>query len=418
MEYVESKAKKEKWFVSPYNFSAEYLKNAKFPEKVELFDCTLREGEQHLGVMFTKEQKLAIARADAAIGIPFVEISLVAASEEDREVIRTLCAEDHPGTTFTALCRCLKQDIDMAEECGLKFIGIITLLCDTALEANNWTEEHVYDMIRDVMGYARGKGCFDHIAMMIVDGTKLSRDRLIKMIRTATPYIDSACVNDTFSSLSPAGAAAFIDDIQAQVEVPLHLHCHNDFGFGAANACAAASRGVKYVHGSWLGIGEKAGNAPLEQLIVALEMLYGANTGVDMTKIAEIVNMVSEITGLKRQSNMPVVGEGMHTLVGATGVNLQRKLVAGHEGGWEKWGTLLNPFWPSAIGFSDEPNVTLGKTSGSPNLQWYFDKWGLSLDRAQVKEVLMKLKQYSIEKNAALVSEEELKKIVADMGLM
>jgi isopropylmalate/homocitrate/citramalate synthase len=404
----------KKWFVSPYNFSETVTPMMKFPEKVELYDVTLREGEQHIGVSFTKEQKITLIRKMAEARIPYVEVSLVAASKDDQEVITQMSQEDLGGTTLTALCRLMKPDVDLAADCGLRYIGVITMINETNLVSHNWTEEHVFEEMRDVLSYAKTKG-FAHIAMMIPDATKLPKERLIKMLKVAEPYIASACLNDTFSSLSPHGAMALADEIQAASPIPLHLHCHNDFGMAAANSIAAASRGIKYIQGSFLGIGEKTGNAPMEELVAGLEMLYGVDTGVDMTKIGAISELVSEYTEIRPQSNTPVIGTGVRACVSPTAVAQQARLAKTPED-WEKWGPWIMPFVPSALGISDEPDIVLGKTSGAVNVGWYLDKWGVSLEKEQVRTVVNALKDFAVKKGGGRVTEDELHHIVEELG--
>jgi isopropylmalate/homocitrate/citramalate synthase len=406
----------EKCFVSPFNFSDTATKNMKFKDKVNVYDVTLREGEQHYGVSFSKEQKISLVRKMAEARIPFVEISLVAASTDDQEVIKEMCAEDLGGTTVTALCRLMESDVDLAKECGLEYIGIITMLNDTNLVAHKWTLEEAYNNAVKITAYARKKG-FDHIAMMVPDGTKLPKERLKKIFELVGSNIDSVCINDTFSSLSPTGAAAFIDEVQPLSANPIELHCHNDFGFGAANAIAAASRGCPTVHASFLGIGEKTGNTRIEELILGLEMLYGVNTGIDLTKIAGISKLVSEYTGIPALSNTPVVGLGVRALVSPTAVAQQLRIVNTPED-WKEWGTRLTPFLPSAIGLSDEPEVALGKASGAANVEWFLKKWNVALDKDAVKKIVGCLKEYAIHKGGGGVSEDELCKIVKDLKYM
>ena len=404
---------REKWYVSPYNFSDKATGGMKFRDKVNLYDVTLREGEQHYGVCFTKEQKIALVRKMAQARIPYVEISLVAASTDDQEVIRQMCAEDLGGTTVTALCRLMKPDVDLAKDCGLKYIGIITMLNDTNLVAHGWKVEEIYGMAADVTSHARKVG-FDHIAMMVPDGTKLPKERIIKLLESVGSNIDSLCINDTYSSLSPAGAAALIDELQPLSKIPVELHCHNDFGFGAANAIAAASRGCPTVHASFLGIGEKTGNARIEEVAVGLEMLYGVNTGIDLEKIAEISQMVSEYTNIPLLSNTPVVGLGVRALVSPTAVAQQLRIVQ-TPSDWDEWGTRLAPFMPSAVGLSDEPEVSLGKASGAANVEWYLKKWGLSLDKDAVKAITARLKDFAIEKKGGGVTPDELRGIIKEL---
>jgi isopropylmalate/homocitrate/citramalate synthase len=303
--------------------------------------------------------------------------------------LREITAMKFDSKVF-GLCRLLKKDVDLAVECGIENIGLIVLANDQYLKAYNWTLDQVMQMISETSKYARGKGLF--VTLMIAEASRMETERFVSLVNAAAEngYIDSVSAMDTFGVFSPTGVKRFVKEILAKITVPLELHCHNDFGLAVANSIAAIESGVKTIHCSVLGLGERIGNAPTEELVASLEMLYGIKTGVRLEKLRELAEVVSKYSGIPILSTKPVIGSGLNTIVsGLVAAEYIRLTEADKE--WEKW---LFPFLPHVVGL-DTPNIVLGKTSGNANLDWNLSKTGLKLTTEQKKALLEKVKEIS-----------------------
>lgn len=398
----------EGWYVSHYNFKERESGKFNFPNKVVIHDNTLREGEQHVGVSFTKEQKKEIAIKLSEAGIPRIEVTIIASSEEDRQALKEISVMNLNSKIF-GLCRLMKKDVDMAIECGIKDIGLILLGNDQYLKTYNWQVDQLIAMASETAKYAKEKGFF--VTLMIADASKMDTDRFLKIVNTVAQEanIDSVSAMDTFGGFSPLGTESFVTTVTKEMLVPLELHCHNDYGLATANSLAAVSKGIKTLHTSILGLGERIGNAPTEEVVASLEMLYGVDTGIKLNKLYELAKLVSEYSGIPLLNNKTVVGGGINHIVSGLVATEYVRLKDANEG-MEKW---LFPFLPETVGL-DQTELVLGKASGNSNLDWALKKKGILLNDEQKKILLNKVKNKASNENK-LITPEELFKMVEDL---
>lgn len=392
------------WYVSHYNF----MKNegfTKLPKKVIIHDNTLREGEQHIGVSFNKEQKKEIAIKLSEAGIPRIEATIIASSEEDRQMLKELSTMNLSSKIF-ALCRLMKKDVDMAIECGISSIGLIVLANDQYLKTYNKTVDQLINMAIETAIYAKEHGFY--VTLMIADASKVDTDRFLKIANTVAQAanIDSVSAMDTFGVFSVEGIENFVNIVTEKLLVPLELHCHNDFGLASANSITAVCNGIETIHTSILGLGERIGNAPTEEVVAILEMLYGVDTGIKIEKLYELVKLVSEYSGIPILSNKTVVGSGINHIVSGLVATEYVRLKEANEG-MEKW---LFPYLPQTIGLS-ETELVLGKTSGNTNLDWALEKIDTVLNDEQKKLLLEKVKKVA-SSEGKLISPYELLEII------
>jgi isopropylmalate/homocitrate/citramalate synthase len=263
-------------------------------------------------------------------------------------------------------------------------------------------------MVTETAAYAREKGLW--YSVMIADAPKMPVERLVRLANSVKDYANSISIMDTFGTLSPIGSAAFVDIVQPQIALPIEFHCHNDYGLAGANELAAVTRGVSKVHSSFLGLGERIGNAHTEEMATALEILYGVETGVNLKELCRISQKVSQYSKVPVCSNTPVVGRGVNTIVsGLVATEYARLKAAGED--WEKW---LFPFMPYVVGLG-EPEMVLSKSSGLTNLNVCLEKAGISLDEESQKKLLEVVKEKAAAEGR-LISPSELAEMIKKLG--
>ncbi|MEM2986405.1 MAG: hypothetical protein QXZ71_05050, partial [Candidatus Caldarchaeum sp.] len=206
---------------------------------------------------------------------------------------------------------------------------------------------------------------------------------------------DAVAVVDTFGCASPEGFRYLVGEIVRTVKVPVEVHCHNDFGMGTAVSIAGLSAGASVVHVSVNGIGERAGNAALEEVVLSLELLYGRRLGLRLEKLVEVSRLVEKLTGFRLAANKPVVGERVFTR--ESGISVA---------GWVKYHLGSEAFLPELVG--NRHDVLVGKKSGKHSIEWKLEKLGVKASPEEVQALLQKVKEISIAKKRALSDEELL----------
>ena len=395
-----SEYSQDKWWVSPYNFKPEVLASGNMPAKVLIHDATLRDGEQTPGVVFRKEDKVRIARALDAAGVDRIEAGMPAVSAEDAEAVSAIAALGLKARIFT-FARAMKEDVDMALACGASGVVIeVPIGWPKLVHQFKWTWEDVVRKSVPVINYARSKGL--HAVFFPYDATRAREEDLDAMLeavmREAKP--DSIGLVDTMGCASPQAIAYLVRKYRDYTGLPVEIHTHNDFGMAVATELAAVGAGATIVHSCVNGLGERTGNAALEELILGLELLYGVSTGCDLKAVAELSALVEELSGVGLARNKPVVGEGNYTRESGIGVNfvVENPLVmfATHPGLTGKQGRIV-----------------LGKKSGKPSVAFKLRELGLGeVDEAGIETLLAEVKRLGSERRR-LVTDAEFAALVA-----
>lgn len=382
-------------------------------QSVFLSDTTLRDGEQMPGVRLDADAKVAIALALADAGIHSIDAGSPAASATEIEAIRRIVKEVH-GPVITAHCRTLASDIDKAAEAlegGSMFKKGITLFIGISPihreRKHRKSKAEIVRMTVEAIQYA--KQYFRIVTFGPEDAARTEPEYLHEICREA---IDAGATTvgfaDTVGFLTPEKAADRIKSIQDNVANLSHallaVHFHNDLGLGTANALACIAAGVDIVQGTINGIGERAGNTPLEEVVMALEMhrdQYGVDHGVDPRKLCELSRIVAELTGFHPAKNKAVVGEGIFTT--ESGV---------HQDGLLKDPTSYLPFLPEAIG-GNPIKLVLGKHSGRRAVHYRMQEQGIILNDEQVQRVVDHLKMSP--RKSAYESAEDVRALFAEV---
>jgi len=397
--------KTDKWFVSHYNFVEEIRKNLNFPEKVLIHDVTLRDGEQQANVIFRKQEKIKVARLLDEAGVQRIEAGMPAVSKEEMEAVKAI-ASDGLNAKIFAFTRCMKRDVDLALKCGVDGVVMEIPSSDHLLSyAYGWSEDKAIKLAVEATSYAHEHGL--HVAFFTIDSTRAKFETCWSLINAVATegHMDSLVVADTFGVCSPHAIHYFVRKLKERVKKPLEIHCHNDFGLAVANTISAVAAGAEIVHTTVNGIGERAGNASLAEVVMALELLYGVKTGMKTEKLRKLSKVVEKMTRVKMPQNRPIVGDNIFTV--------ESGIIAGWWSRLEKMGMPLEmlPFLPSFVGH-DSVKIVLGKKSGKDSIVYKMEKLGLKVPEDKLEQILEAVKTYSEEKKRVL-TDEEFKRIVS-----
>lgn len=388
----------ENWFTSPWNFAPEAMKDFSFAKKIKFHDVTLRDGEQQAGLIFNKEQKIALADKMAEMGMHRIEAGMPAVSAQDREAIIEI-AKRHEGPgepEIFAFARCMKADVLKAVDCGVKGIVVEIPASEHMVKyAYKWEYEKAIDLAVEATLCAKEHGLYT--VFFTIDGTRTEMETYFNLVsRVANEgHMDSLAVVDTMGGLAPHACNYLIKKIKTVIDKPLEVHFHDDFGCGAANTLMALSAGAEVAHTSISGIGERAGNAAYEDIALSLLTMYGVDTGLKYDKMYELSEMMRKFCGHTIPSNRCIVGPTLADI--ESGIVADWWVNANAEHPLE-----VSPYLYSLVGHPDA-KVVIGKMSGIPTVDIYLDQLGLTCDdKDQKMEIVQAIKAKAFEKHDLL----------------
>jgi isopropylmalate/homocitrate/citramalate synthase len=294
-----------------------YRKNLppKLPDRVFIWDETLREGVQTPTVFLTYVEKVKLAKTMDEMGVSLITIGFPALSEEEKNDVRRIANEGFHQARLAASARMVKSDIDACIECGVPEILIFAPFNGLNLQCKlKMTREQVQERIVESVEYAKKHGMT--VNFVLEDASRTPLEEISQIFEAVIKAGASRLViADTVGFLKPLSMRYLISHVRealsklASKQVPLSVHCYNDFGLATANTLAAVEEGVAYVHTCIAGFGERAGVAPLEEVAVALELLYNIDTGIDMEKLYRLAQLAEKSFALPIQYHKPIVGE-------------------------------------------------------------------------------------------------------------
>jgi len=348
-------------------------KNKKYNfDYLQVYDVTLRDGEQTPGIAYTIEEKIEIAKMLNSMGVKYIEAGFPVSGEDEAKAIRNIINLELDADIY-ALCRLNTTDIDFTYECGVRHIAIFCPGSDYLIRSNlRDTPEEIIERLKVVVDYAKSKKM--HVRFGCEDASRTDMERLLMMYHaTIDNGVDMVAFADTLGVMTPLTTYEVMCKLKSEIKVPMAIHCHNDYGVGLANVLSAIEAGVEQIHVSINGLGERCGNVSLEELIVCLLVQYNTDLGFDLSKISEVSDRMYRIAGFERPFNKPIVGKKAFT----------------HESGIHVNGILndsrtYQPFPPEIIGRSNE--IVLGKHSGMCSVKYFLDKYqvtGVSEKKAQ-----------------------------------
>src|ERR1700704_924927 len=391
--------RENEWWVSPYNFVPEVRNTYDLPKTVSIHDATLRDGEQTPGVVMSIKEKVEIAEKLDEIGVDRIEAGMPAVSEQDFEAIKQISKLGLKSKIYT-FARAINADIDKAIECGCHGVIIEVPIGYPKLKYQfKWTWEDVLKKSVGVINHAKSRGL--HVVYFPYDTTRAREEDLTSLLtrimQEAPP--DSIGVVDTMGCILPEAMKFMVRMVKKLTNLPVEVHTHNDFGLAVATELAGVEAGADCVHSCANGLGERTGNAALEELIVALHVLYGYDTKYNLAKLPELGELVSRISKFPIAANKPILGDRNFTRESGIGVDLVLKEPLA------MFGTH-----PALTGRKGE--VVLGKKSGKLSITYNLEKLGIAdVDDEAVGEMLKRVKDKGIEKRG-LLTREEFREIV------
>jgi isopropylmalate/homocitrate/citramalate synthase len=391
--------KPDRFFTSPWNFLPEAREGLSFPEEVTFHDVTLRDGEQQAGVAFRQEDKLAIAKRLSAAGVDRIEAGMPIVSPQDEAAVKAIVQEDLDAEIF-AFVRCMVDDVDKARECGVSGVVVEIPSSGHIIErAYGWPLERAIELSIEATLAARDAGLYT--VFFTIDSSRAEFDWYLDLVeRVATEgHMDALGLVDTFGGVSPQAIPVWVSRVRERLpDTQLEAHFHDDFGLAVANSLAALAAGVEVVHTTVTGVGERAGNTPMEELALALEMLYGAAHNLDSRQFFGLSKLVRERAGHTIPSNRAVVGDRLF--------EVESGIIAGwYERCIEDHPTELYPYHWDAVG-QPPGRVVYGKGSGLPSVSLALRALGIDADEDQMRELLARIKQRGLETKSLLPIEE------------
>ncbi len=350
-------------------------------QTIVLNDTTLRDGEQAPGVAFTIAEKVAIARVLAEAGVAEIEAGTPAMGAEEIAAINAIVGERLP-LEASAWCRMLRSDVDAAVASGVASVNLSVPVSDIQLEAKfGHGRSHALDLVAKVVPYALDRGL--RVAVGCEDASRADMDFLVAVAEAATAAgAQRIRFADTLGVLDPFTTYARIERLRAATDLEIEIHAHDDLGLATANTLAALKAGARHASVTVVGLGERAGNAPLEEVAVAVETLYGTRSGVDLLRLTAIAEIVARAAGRSIPVAKAIVGEAVFT----------------HESGIHVDGLLKNrrcyeALDPAKLGRSHR--MVLGKHSGLRAVVTALREQGFDVSPEQAKAILAQVKAYA-----------------------
>jgi isopropylmalate/homocitrate/citramalate synthase len=391
------------YFVSPWNYQPDVTAEFSPPKAFEIHDVTLRDGEQQAGVEFTPDEKFRIAVKLAEAGVQRIEAGLPAVSAADAEAVRRIAAAGLPARIF-AFSRCMVDDVKRALDAGVEAIVMEIPSSEHIIQyAYRWEFERAMELTIESTRFAHENGLF--VSFFPIDSTRADITTFLNLIEVIARdgHMDSLALVDTFGVLSPQATAFMTRKVKERINKPLEAHFHMDFSLGVANTVTAVANGVGTAQVSVTGIGERAGNTPLEDTVMALKTMYGIDSGLDLSKLYGLSKLVRDLAGVPVPPNRGIVGDRLFHVESGIIASWVKNVGSEHL-------TEAFPFRPEMVGQSG-PEIVLGKGSGLDSVMIWLDKLGMRpATEEQQMAILQGVKARSLEKKG-LLTEDDFHKI-------
>jgi len=349
------------------------------PETVKILDTTLRDGEQTPGVALTVDEKIRIAKKLDKLGVNTMEVGFPASSQGEIKAAQEILKLGL-NSKICGLARPLRSDLDAAIDCGVDyihtFIGTSPLHREYKLKMD---KEEILNKSVEGVEYIKDHGI---TAEFSAEDATRTEFEFLKEIYSAVEEAGADFINvpDTVGVMIPSSMKYLVSELKQTLKTPISVHCHDDFGLAAANSLSAVEAGANQVHLTINGLGERAGNASLEEVVMSLTAQYGIKTTIDTRLLVDTSEFVSRITGIKMPPNKAIIGENAFA----------------HEAGIHVHGVLqkaetYEPITPEMVGHTRR--IVLGKHTGANAIKAKLDEYGIELNEEQFAKVFDQIKR-------------------------
>lgn len=355
--------------------------------RIRFTDCTLRDGEQAPGVFFTLEEKLEIAGLLDAAGVDILDAGMPSVSKEERKTLTALVAQNYRAIV-AATVRALRTDVDLAIECGVTEVFLFMPVSPQHLKHKFGIDlRQAQRRIDDALGYAVSKGL--RVNFVAEDSVRADPRQLAPVFdRVSELGAVSAIICDTVGVMTPQTMDKYVRTLRESMKrsIDFGIHCHNDYGLGTANTLAAVNAGCTLVTSTVNGLGERAGNAVFEEVVCALDDLYGAELGIDKMILTRLSDAVARASGMFIVPTKPVVG-----------YNVFRHESGVHVDGMLKNAATYESISPTPLGRTHE--LLLGKHSGSGLVEVRLAEKGIASTPELTQRILERVKAAKVATN-------------------
>jgi homocitrate synthase NifV len=360
--------------------------------QVKLDDTTLRDGEQTAGVVFSNAEKVRIARYLDEIGVHQIEAGIPVMGGDEREVVEEIA---HLGLKASILGwnRANIADIKTSIACGVDAVAISLATSDIHIQTKLMKDrDWVLHSIREATAYAKSEGVY--VSANAEDASRTELGFLLEYAAAAKAEgADRLRFCDTVGIMEPLTTYKVVKELVEQTGLEVEMHTHNDFGMAVANAIAGIHGGATWVNVTLGGLGERAGNAALEQVVMALKYIEGLDIEIETERFREIVDYTMRAAGRTIPAWKPVVGTNMFA----------------HESGIHADGVIKNPktyeiFTPEEVGL--ERQIVVGKHSGSRTVEMKFAEYGIEISREEANAILPAIRHATVDLHRPLFDKE------------
>jgi isopropylmalate/homocitrate/citramalate synthase len=382
----------------------------KLPDRVFIWDETFREGIKAPTVYLTYVEQVRLAKLMDEAGVSEINVGFPALSEDERRNVKRIVNESFSNVKLTASAEATISSVGACLECGIKEVTIESPFNGLNLQYKlKLTKEQAEQRIVESIDYAKKHGA--NIDFVLMDGTRTPLEDILQIFEAAaTAGARRLTIADSVGFIRPLSMRYLMSHVRdglpdsVKNKVALSIHCHNDFGLATANTLAAVEEGVAYVHTCIAGFGERAGIAPFEEVVTALELLYNIDTGVDLGKIYRLAQSAEKAFALPIQFHKPIIGETIFTHE----VEEDVEEMMAHP-------LVFEPFPPEIVG--RETTIFVGRNTEQTLIQKLLEKAGIRASPRQMDELFRRIKgpQESLDKGEAQMIYYQVKKLMKEL---